>query len=65
MKIIFNLQVALLTMYYEIKHEINVFGITSSYVIINRLNIDLQVRVVSIKYVYAWRIRITYTYVLT
>lgn len=51
MKIIFNLQVALLTMYYEIKHEINVFGITSSYVIINRLNIDLQVRVVSIKYV--------------
>lgn len=30
-------------MYYEIKEDINVIGLTSTYVLINRLNIDILV----------------------
>ncbi|XP_028176967.1 uncharacterized protein LOC114364842 [Ostrinia furnacalis] len=43
-----NHKVALLTMYYEIKHEINVLGISPTYVLINSLNTDILVSAVAV-----------------
>ncbi|CAH2103450.1 unnamed protein product [Euphydryas editha] len=42
-----NQKVALLTMYYEIKEEINVLGITSTYMLINRLRSDVLVSAIA------------------
>ncbi|XP_075990406.1 vacuolar protein sorting 13B isoform X2 [Anticarsia gemmatalis] len=42
-----NQKVALLTMYYEIKEQINVLGITSTYMLINRLNRDVLVSAIA------------------
>ncbi|XP_041987845.1 vacuolar protein sorting-associated protein 13B isoform X2 [Aricia agestis] len=41
-------KVALLTMYYEIKEEINVLGITSSYVLINRLDTEILIAAIAV-----------------
>ncbi|KAJ8737284.1 hypothetical protein PYW07_000555 [Mythimna separata] len=41
--ILCNQKVALLTLYYEIKEHINVLGVSSSYVLINRLPFDLTI----------------------
>ncbi|CAG4983959.1 unnamed protein product [Parnassius apollo] len=43
-----NRKVALLTMYYEIKEEINVLGITSTYVLFNKLDLDLLVSAIAV-----------------
>ncbi|KAJ0183610.1 hypothetical protein K1T71_000033 [Dendrolimus kikuchii] len=42
-----NHKVALLTMYYEIKESINVLGVSSTYVLINRLDTDILVSAVA------------------
>ncbi|XP_026331803.1 uncharacterized protein LOC113239151 isoform X1 [Hyposmocoma kahamanoa] len=38
-----NQKVALLTMHYEIKEEINVVGITATYMLVNRLKVNIMV----------------------
>ncbi|XP_050683023.1 uncharacterized protein LOC126978332 [Leptidea sinapis] len=43
-----NQKVALLTLYYEIKENINVLGVTSTYVLINRLNTDILVSAIAV-----------------
>ncbi|CAG9558247.1 unnamed protein product [Danaus chrysippus] len=43
-----NQKVALLTMYYEIKEDINVMGITSTYILMNRLNRVILVAAIAI-----------------
>ncbi|KAH9643537.1 hypothetical protein HF086_016744 [Spodoptera exigua] len=42
------IQVALLTLYYEIKKEINVLGVSASYVLINRLDTELLVSALAV-----------------
>ncbi|XP_053623621.1 uncharacterized protein Vps13B [Plodia interpunctella] len=46
--ILCNHKVALLTMYYEIKENINVLGISSSYVLLNRLDVDILVSAIAV-----------------
>ncbi|XP_022832298.1 uncharacterized protein LOC111360569 [Spodoptera litura] len=46
--ILCNQKVALLTLYYEIKKEINVLGVSTSYVLINRLDTELLVSAVAV-----------------
>ncbi|VVC87784.1 unnamed protein product [Leptidea sinapis] len=53
------LKVALLTLYYEIKENINVLGVTSTYVLINRLNTDILVPVVVCQQIHEDRCIIT------
>ncbi|KAM3969019.1 vacuolar protein sorting 13B [Aphomia sociella] len=43
-----NHKVALLTMYYEIKEEINVLGVGSMYMLLNRLDCDILVSAVAV-----------------
>ncbi|CAH0716660.1 unnamed protein product, partial [Brenthis ino] len=43
-----NQKVALLTMYYEIKEDINILGITSTYILINRLSTHILVSAVAV-----------------
>ncbi|CAG4977886.1 unnamed protein product [Colias eurytheme] len=43
-----NHKVALLTLYYEIKEDINVLGVTSTYIIINRLQTDILVSAIAV-----------------
>ncbi|KAL0902781.1 hypothetical protein ABMA27_000580 [Loxostege sticticalis] len=43
-----NQKVALLTMYYEIKEEINVLGVSTTFVLINRLDTDILVSAVAV-----------------
>ncbi|CAH0578321.1 unnamed protein product [Chrysodeixis includens] len=46
--ILCNQKVALLSLYYEIKQDINVLGITSTYVLINRLNKEILVSAIAV-----------------
>ncbi|XP_059059916.1 intermembrane lipid transfer protein VPS13B [Achroia grisella] len=43
-----NHKVALLTMYYEIKEEINVLGVGSTYMLLNRLDSDILVSAIAV-----------------
>ncbi|XP_068617900.1 intermembrane lipid transfer protein VPS13B isoform X2 [Battus philenor] len=43
-----NQKVALLTMYYEIKEDINVLGITSTYVLFNNLDTEISVTCIAV-----------------
>ncbi|KAI8430531.1 hypothetical protein MSG28_000768 [Choristoneura fumiferana] len=43
-----NHKVALLTLHYEIKEDINVLGVTPTFMLINRLNMDLMVSAIAV-----------------
>ncbi|XP_060809400.1 uncharacterized protein LOC106130565 isoform X3 [Amyelois transitella] len=46
--ILCNHKVALLTMYYEIKEDINILGASATYVVLNRLDMDILVSPVAV-----------------